>query len=131
MKVKEIMTPDVEVAKPDDTLQIAAKLMADTEVGVLPVCDGDRLVGMLTDRDITVRGVAEGKSADNCAVRELMSDPVRVAFEDDELIEVTRKMAEWQVRRLPVLNRDNKLVGIVSLSDIALEAALDTGTEKL
>lgn len=123
MKVSEIMTPDVEVARPDDTLETAAELMRDTDAGAVPVCDAGRLVGMLTDRDIAVRAVAEGKSPHACVVREVMSEPVRFASADDEVADVAVKMAEWQVRRLPVLDHDKMLVGIVSLTDIALAAS--------
>ena len=122
MRVAEIMTPDVEVAAPDDWVQTAAALMRDNGAGVLPVCESGRLVGMITDRDITIRAVAEGKSPSGCIVREVMTEPVNYAFEDDEVDDVARKMAQWQVHRLPVLNREKELVGIVSVSDISLEA---------
>jgi CBS domain-containing protein len=121
MKVSEIMTPDVEVAAPDDTVETAARMMSDTGAGVLPVCDGERLIGMVTDRDITVRAVAAGRSPSGCVVREVMTDEVNYALDDEDVGEVACKMAEWQVRRLPVLDHDHKLVGIVSLGDIALE----------
>jgi CBS domain-containing protein len=96
MKVREIMTPDVEVAFPDDSLQTAAGLMRDNETGVLPVCESGRLVGMITDRDITIRAVAEGKSPSDCMVREMMTEEVHYAFAGDEVDGVARKMAEWQ-----------------------------------
>jgi CBS domain-containing protein len=121
MKVSEIMTPDVEVAGPDDTVETAARMMSDTGAGALPVCDGERLIGMVTDRDITIRAVAEGKSPSGCVVREVMTEDVNYAFEDEDVGDVACKMAEWQVRRLPVLDHDRKLIGIVSLGDIALE----------
>ncbi|HZT89305.1 MAG TPA: CBS domain-containing protein [Stellaceae bacterium] len=121
MKIKEIMTPDVEVAAPDDTVRTAAQLMADTGAGVLPVCDGERLVGMITDRDIAVRAVAEGKSPDQCQVRDVMTEEVQYALEDDDVAAVAHAMSEWQVRRLPILNARKELVGIVSIGDLALE----------
>jgi CBS domain-containing protein len=121
MKVSEIMTLDVDTAAPDDTIQTAALMMADGGVGVLPVCDGERLVGMITDRDIAVRAVAEGKAPGECSVREVMTDDLNYAFEDDEVKSVAQKMGEWQVYRLPVLNSEKRLVGIVSLGDLALE----------
>jgi CBS domain-containing protein len=121
MKVSEIMTLDVEVTSPDDSVETAAKMMSDTGAGVLPVFDGERLIGMITDRDITIRAVAEGKSPSACVVREVMTEEVNYAFEDEDVGEVALKMAEWQVRRLPILDHDQKLVGIVSLGDIALE----------
>jgi CBS domain-containing protein len=117
MKVSECMTRDVKVARPDDTLQKAASQMAELDAGVLPVGDNDRLVGMLTDRDITVRAVAQGKGPQT-PVREVMSDDVKYCFEDEELASVTENMGDIQVRRLPVLSRDKRLVGIVSLGDI-------------
>ena len=121
MNVREIMTPDVVVASPDDTLQHAAELMADIDAGVLPVGENDRLVGMLTDRDITVRAVAAGKSPNECKVRDVMSPDIKYIYEDESVEDAARNMSELQVRRLPVLNRDKRLVGIVSLGDLALK----------
>jgi CBS domain-containing protein len=121
MRIGEIMTRDVEVANPDDTLQTAARLMADLDAGMLPVGENDRLVGVLTDRDIAIRGVAEGRDP-STTVRQVMTSELRYCFEDDAVDDVSRKMGEWQVRRLPVLNSDKRLVGIVSLGDIVLEA---------
>jgi CBS domain-containing protein len=117
MKISEAMTRDVSIASPDDTLQQAATKMAKLDAGVLPVGSDDRLVGMLTDRDITVRAVAKGKGPQTL-VRDVMSDDVKYCFEDDELAAVSANMGDIQVRRLPVLNRDKRLVGIVSLGDI-------------
>jgi CBS domain-containing protein len=125
------MTPDVEVIRPDDTLRTAAKMMADYDVGALPVGENDRLVGMITDRDITVRGVAEGRDPDKAAVREAMSGRVLYCFEDEAVGEVAHKMGDWQVRRLPVLNRDKRLVGIISLGDLAIGGAKREGEEAL
>lgn len=122
MKVDEIMTRDVEVANPGDTLQTAARLMADIDAGALPVGENDRLVGVITDRDITVRGVAEGLDPTQATVRDVMTEEIRYCFEDDPVERVSNKMSEWQVRRLPVLNQDKRLVGIVSLGDIVVEA---------
>jgi CBS domain-containing protein len=119
MQVHEIMSHDVMVVSPDDTLQQAAKLMADIEAGAIPVGENDRLVGMITDRDITVRAVAQGKSPDQCKVREVMSSEIKYVFEDDSVDQAAAKMSALQVRRLPVLNRDKRLTGIVSLGDIA------------
>jgi CBS domain-containing protein len=119
MQVHEIMSKNVMVITPDDTLQKAAKLMADLDAGALPVGENDRLVGMLTDRDITVRAVAAGKAPDQCTVRDVMSSEIRYVFEDDSVEDASSKMSELQVRRLPVLDRDKRLVGIVSLGDLA------------
>jgi CBS domain-containing protein len=117
MKVSEAMTRDVSIASPDDTLQQAASKMAELDAGVLPVGANDRLVGMLTDRDIAVRAVAQGKGPQT-PVRDVMSEEVKYCFEDEELTDVTANMGDIQLRRLPVLNRDKRLVGIVSLGDI-------------
>jgi CBS domain-containing protein len=130
MQVKEIMTPDVEVAHPDDTLETVARMMADLDVGVLPVGENDRLVGMITDRDITVRGVAEGLDG-NAKVGEAMTRDVHYCFEDEDVEDVSDRMAEWQVRRLPVLNRDKRLVGIVSLGDLAVGSRGEAAQEAL
>ncbi|HEX3881029.1 MAG TPA: CBS domain-containing protein [Stellaceae bacterium] len=121
MKVSEIMTLEVAVAAPDDTVQTAAQIMADGGIGVLPVCDGTRLVGMITDRDITVRAVAEGRPPAECSVRDVMTEDLNYAFEDDEVRSVAQKMGQWQVHRLPVLDREKQVVGIVSLGDLVLE----------
>ena len=121
MYVREVMTPDVVVASPEDTLQRAAEMMIDIDAGVLPVGENDRLVGILTDRDITVRAVAAGKEPTECKVREVMSPEIRYIYEDDSVEDAARNMTELQVRRLPVLNRDKRLVGIVSLGDLALK----------
>jgi len=118
MKVSETMTRDVRVADPDDTIQQAARSMAELDAGVLPVGENDRLVGMITDRDIAVRAIAEGKGPD-CRVREVMTSDVKYCFEDEDIDEVTRNMGDIKVRRLPVLNRDKRLVGIISLGDVA------------
>jgi CBS domain-containing protein len=120
MKISEVMTPNVELASPTDTIQQAAKLMARIDAGVLPVGENDRLVGMITDRDIAIRAVGEGRGPDT-QVGEIMSSEVKYCFEDDDLEEVAENMAELQVRRLPVLNRDKRLIGIVSIGDIARE----------
>jgi CBS domain-containing protein len=123
MLVREIMTPDVELAAPDDTIQTAAKLMADSNAGALPVGENDRLVGMVTDRDIAVRAVAQGKAPDRCRVREVMSQKILYVFEDDTAEDAARQMRELEVRRLPVMNRQKRLVGIVSLTDLGNEPA--------
>jgi len=120
MNISEVMSQDVKIASPQDTLRHAAQLMRDIDAGVLPVGENDRLVGMLTDRDITIRAVAEGKVPDKCLVREVMSPEINYVYEDESLDDAARIMGELQVRRLPVLNRAKRLVGIVSLGDVAL-----------
>ena len=119
MKVSEAMTKDVRVANPEQTLRQAARMMAELDAGVLPVGEDDRLIGMITDRDIAIRGVARGKGP-KAKVREVMTADVKYCFDDQDLGEVTRNMADIQVRRLPVMNHDKRLVGILSLGDIAI-----------
>jgi CBS domain-containing protein len=119
MKVSEAMTTDVRIASPSQTIQQAARMMAEIDAGVLPVGDNDRLVGMITDRDIAVRAVAGGLPA-NTPVSEIMSREVKYCFADDDVDEVAHNMGDIQVRRLPVLNKDKRLVGILSVGDIAM-----------
>jgi len=118
MKVSKIMTRDVTLLNPNQTICVAASLMAEIDAGALPVGENDRLVGMITDRDIVIRAVAQGKSADT-KVAEVMSKEVLYCFDTDEIDDVTRNMGKARVRRLPVVNRDKRLVGIVSLGDVA------------
>ena len=118
MEVKRLMTRDVRTISPDVTIEQAAKVMADLDAGVVPVGEKDRLVGMVTDRDIAVRGIAEGKGPD-AKVREVMTAEVNYCFDDQEVDEVTQNMSELQIRRLPVVNRSERLVGILSIGDIA------------
>ncbi len=118
--IAEVMTTDVEVVRPEETLREAARAMADLDVGSLPVCDGRRMLGMVTDRDITIRGVAEGKGPDT-PVRDVMTDDVVWCTDTDSVDEVLQQMSDAQVRRIPVVDKDRQLVGIVALGDIALE----------
>ena len=118
MKVCDAMSRDVQVASPTQSIRNAARIMAKIDVGVLPVGENDRLVGMITDRDIAVRAVAEGKAA-STKVRDIMSEEVLYCFEDQDLEEVARNMSIMKIRRLPVVNRDKRLVGIISLGDLA------------
>jgi CBS domain-containing protein len=118
MKVAEMMSTDVCIAAPGDTLQRAATLMAQNDIGSLPVGDGDRLVGFLTDRDIAVRAVAAGKGPDTL-VSQVMSAELKYCYLDDDVDDVARNMADLEVRRLPVVNRDKRLVGIISLGNFA------------
>lgn len=126
MRVSEAMTRDVRLAAPHQSIQDAARVMAEIDAGVLPVGDNDRLVGMITDRDIAVRAVAQGKGP-RTEVREVMSPEVKYCYEDEDAVHVTRNMAELQVRRLPVLNRDKRLVGILALGDLAMCAEKPAG----
>jgi CBS domain-containing protein len=118
MKISKCMTREVQLASPTQSIRDAAKRMAEIDAGSLPVGEDNRLVGMITDRDIAVRAVAEGKSPDT-PVREVMSQEMLYCFDDQELEEVARNMADIKVRRLPVLNRAKHLVGIVSLGDLS------------
>lgn len=124
MIIRQAMTAEVCVATPDETIQKAAQLMLGLDIGMIPVAHEDRLVGMITDRDIAVRGVAAGRSADT-PVRDVMTEDVKYCFDDEEIEDVLDNLGEIQVRRLPVVNRDKRLVGIVSLSDLARSRALD------
>jgi CBS domain-containing protein len=119
MQVNEAMSTDVRMANPNQPIRDAARMMAQIDAGILPVGEDDRLVGMITDRDIAIRAVGAGKGPDT-PIREVMSKEVKYCFEDDELDEVAENMADIKVRRLPVLDRDKRLVGILSLADIAL-----------
>jgi CBS domain-containing protein len=118
MKVSDIMTRDVRLLSPDQTIREAAKLMVDVDAGALPVGENDRLVGMITDRDIVIRAVAQGKASD-AKVADVMSKELLYCFDTDAIDDVARNMAKAQVRRLPVINKDKRLVGIVSLGDLA------------
>lgn len=120
MKIRDAMTRDVRMVRPDQTIRDAAQLMAQMDIGALPVQDNDRLVGMITDRDIAVRAVAEGKGAD-ARVRDVMSNEIKYCYDDQTVEEVTRNMGEQRLRRLPVMSRDKRLVGILSLGDLARE----------
>jgi len=122
MQVREIMTHNVEVISPSDTLEHAARKMEELNIGPLPVCEGNRLMGLLTDRDITVRATAAGCDPKTTLVGDAMSLEVITCYEDQDVREASKLMKERQVRRLLVLNRANDLVGIVSLADLATEA---------
>ena len=119
MKVSEVMSRKVEITRPEDSIQRAAQMMARLDAGVLPVGKDDRLVGMITDRDIAIRGVGEGRNPADTPVNEVVTREVKYCFEDDDVNDVAQSMAQLQVRRLPVLNRDKRMTGIVSLGDIA------------
>ena len=118
MRVSEAMSRDVRICDPSHTIRDCAKVMAEIDAGALPVGENDRLVGMITDRDIAIRAVAAGKGPDT-PVREVMSKDVKYVFDDEDLEHVAQNMADIQVRRLPVVNRDKRLVGIISLGDVA------------
>jgi CBS domain-containing protein len=119
MKVSEVMSSKVEITSPEDSIQRAAQVMARIDSGILPVGDGDRLVGMITDRDIAIRGVGAGRNPADTPVNDVMTREVKYCFEDDDVSDVAESMAQLQVRRLPVLSRQKRLTGIISLGDIA------------
>ena len=131
MQVREVMTHGVDVVRPDATLQEAAQKMRSLDVGPLPVCDGDRLVGMLTDRDITIRATAEGLDPKSARVRDAMTPDVQYVFDDSDVQEAARKMQSEQIRRVVVLNRDKRLVGIVSLGDLATREQVENVDEEV
>ncbi|MEO8022550.1 CBS domain-containing protein [Polaromonas sp.] len=122
----EVMTRGVRTMTPSDTVALAAQAMDELNVGVIPVCDGERLLGMVTDRDIVVRGVAQGLDGKSTPLSSVMSTGVRTVREGDNVEDILSKMAGSQIRRLPVIDDDNRLVGIVSLGDLA---AKDPGDE--
>ena len=118
MKVSKIMTRDVRLLSPNNTIREAASLMAEIDAGALPVGENDRLVGMVTDRDIVIRGIAQGRPLD-AKIADVMSKEMLYCVDTDEIDDVARNMGKAQVRRLPVVNSDKRLVGIVSLGDLA------------
>jgi CBS domain-containing protein len=122
MQIRKVLTGNVERIPPDTTIRDAAARMRDCDVGALPVYEGDRLVGMVTDRDIATRGIAEGCDPKTAKVKDIMSEGIVYCFEDQSVDEAAKLMREKQVRRLIVLNRDKRLVGIVSLGDLATSA---------
>ena len=124
-KIKDIMTSDVHIILPDCIVQEAAQKMLKLGVGALPVCDGEKILGIVTDRDITLRAVASGRDIQNTKAREIMSSPIVYCFENQDIEEVSRIMEVKQIRRLVVLNQEKKLVGIVSLGDVAVKTGRD------
>ncbi len=128
--IRDLMTSKVETVGPDDTAKDAAAFMLSADTGSIPVCDGDKVIGMITDRDIAVRGVAAGKGPD-CSVRDLMSKDIVCARDTDDVQAVARRMADAQVRRLPVIDSSEKLVGMVSLGDLARETSGESAHEAL
>jgi CBS domain-containing protein len=122
MQLKDVMTPEVEVIAPEASIYEAAEKMSHLDIGPLPVCDGECLVGMLTDRDITVRAVAAGRDPRMTPVRDIMTPDVVYGFEDQDVEDAARLMEQYQIRRLPVLTRSKQLVGMVALGDLAVHA---------
>lgn len=130
MKVSEVMTRDVRIANAEETIQDAARIMAEIDAGAVPVGKDGKLVGMLTDRDIAVRAVAEGMGPET-KVNAVMSAEVKYCFDDEEIDEVCSNLGSQKVRRLPVLDRNKQLVGILSLGDVAVETTGDGAGQAL
>ena len=123
MKLREIMSDHVEVIHPDDSLQTAAEKMRDRDIGFLPVCDGDRLIGVLTDRDLITRGLADGLESKALLGRDLVTSPAIYCFDDQSIEEAAKLMHDNQIRRLVVLSRNKQMVGVISLGDLAMTAS--------
>ncbi|HEY8887847.1 MAG TPA: CBS domain-containing protein [Gallionella sp.] len=121
-QLKDLMSPDVQVISPDATIREAAEHMREGDFGMMPVGEDDRMIGTISDRDIAIRAVAEGKDA-GTKVRDVMSEGIAWAYEDDSIEQAAMIMSERQVRRLPVVDRDKRLVGIVALGDFAVESS--------
>jgi CBS domain-containing protein len=130
MKVSEVMTRDVQTVRPDQTAREAASFMLNADAGSIPVTEGERLIGMITDRDIAVRGIAKGNGPDT-PVRDLMSNDIICARESDDVEDVASKMSQAQVRRLPVVDDQERLCGIVSLGDLSRETDEQTAGQAL
>ncbi len=118
MKIRDIMTREVDVLRPEDPVSEAARHMRDRDIGSIPVAEDDRLIGMLTDRDIVIRCIADGAGGDT-PIRQAMTDKIRYCYDDQDVDEVCANMSSEAIRRLPVVDRDKRLVGIVSLGDIS------------
>ena len=128
--IRDLMTSNVETVGPDHTAKDAAAFMLSADTGSIPVCQDDKVIGMITDRDIAVRGVATGKGPD-CSVRDLMSKDIVCARDTDDAEDIAAKMSAAQVRRLPVLDASDKLVGMVSLGDLARETTGESAHQAL
>lgn len=132
MKLSEIMTREVEIIQPDDTLHTAAQKMRDRDIGFLPVCDGENLMGVLSDRDITIRALADGMDINVMLGRDLMTAPAICCFDDQDVTEAAKIMGDNQIRRLVILARDNeRVVGVVSLGDLARKGITDISGQVL
>ena len=126
MKVSECMSEGVELCAPDDSIRVAARKMLGIDAGSIPVGENDRLVGIITDRDIAIRAVADGMGPET-PIRQVMSKHIRWCYEDEDIDDVAEQMAEHKIRRLLVLNRDKRLVGMISLGDVSLADGASSG----
>jgi CBS domain-containing protein len=131
MLVKEIMTKKVDFIDPNTTIAEASKIMRDDGIGCLPIGENDRLVGFVTDRDIIVRAVAKDKDLNNVKVQDVMSQPIKYCYDDDTIDDLAQNLAQNQVHRLPVLNHDKRMVGIVSLSDLSTKGTKEASNKAL
>lgn len=131
MQLREVMTPSPEIIAPDASIADAAAMMRELNVGALPVCDNDTIIGLVTDRDITVRATAEHRNPDSASVREVMSPRVVFCLENEDVDHCAQLMEEKQIRRVPVLNEEKRLVGIVSLGDLAVTQIISEILEKV
>ena len=131
MKISELMSPDIKSIGPESPISEAARLMRDGDFGAVPVADHDRLIGMVTDRDITVRAVAESRDVSRTKVRDVMTSDLFYCFDDQEVEDIAQNMGQMQVRRLPVVDRGKRLVGIVSLGDLATSGPKQAAAESL
>jgi CBS domain-containing protein len=122
MQAKDLMSKNPEIISPDITLKQAAEKMRNQDIGFLPIGENDRLIGAITDRDIVIRGLALGKDSDKTIVRDVMTDEIRYCFENDSLDKVAEMMGNLQIRRIAVLNEDKRIVGIISLGDVATKS---------
>ena len=127
MKVSEIMTTNVECVSPDTGIIDLARKMKTLDVGFIPVCENDRLAGTVTDRDIVLRGVAGVRNLNTCKARDLMTNQIAWCFEDEDVKDVTQKMRDEEVRRMLILSKDKRLVGVVSLGDISKVEEKESG----
>jgi CBS domain-containing protein len=125
-QIKDVMSTNTQFISPETTLQAAAQIMAEQDLGFLPVGENDRLIGMITDRDITVRAIAQGKNPSETTARDAMTQKTYYCYDDQTTEEICTNLAEIQVRRLPVVNRDKRLVGVVSFGDLAQQAPAQT-----
>jgi CBS domain-containing protein len=123
--IRDVMTPNPECVTEKDSIRDVARIMKDADTGVVPVVDGKKIIGLITDRDIVVRGLAEGKNLENVRVNELMTKSIRSVREDSSVDEALELMGSAEIRRVPVVNQNDELVGIVSLGDIASQANRD------
>ncbi len=127
MKVREIMTPNVECVGPETGVSELAGKMKSMDLGFIPICENDRLVGTVTDRDIVIRAIAEGKDINSCKAMDIMTKDVVYCFEDDNIKNVAQKMRDKEVRRILILNSEKRLTGVVSLGDLSKVEEKESG----